>query len=227
MRFILGLIAVLVFTPFTVNAAWAVSWETSCRVDKGSIKRQSGAYIFKTSKNHCSGGIFNQRAELSSSSISISRKASYVFQSQVSMQSNSSEPFIIFQIHDGRIGCSPPLSLRWNSGDRLQFDSDYTQGKGMAGCVSNSKLRQAAYRGQRLKRDGTLYDLQVRLDFDGDGGFDVEVSIDEKKSIAGAYRPSSNPGFVKSKRFYMKHGVYSQNMFTYEMRSSGMKVSKR
>ena len=39
-------------------------WIISCTVDKGSIVDNYPNYIFKTSKNRCSVGTYNQRAEI-------------------------------------------------------------------------------------------------------------------------------------------------------------------
>ena len=39
-------------------------WRISCSVDKGSIISNYPNYIFKTSKNYCQGGTYNQRAEI-------------------------------------------------------------------------------------------------------------------------------------------------------------------
>lgn len=202
----------------------SLGWQTSCGVDPGGINRSGGAYVFHRSSNHCSGGIFKQRSEINSGNISVGSKVSYVFDTTVSMKTAQSDDFILFQIHDGRIGCSPPMSLRWTGGDALRFDSDYTRGKGMAGCVPNRGLRGAAYHGPRLRRDGTPYHLRVTLAFDGQGGFDVSVAINGSGVLFGRYEPSSDPKFVTSKRFYMKHGVYSQKPFDYEMKSVGMQV---
>lgn len=219
-------VSALFLLLLTTSATLAISWQTSCRVDSGSITRESGTYVFRTSKNHCTGGIFNQRAELNTGNISISRKVTYVFDTTISMKAAAREEFIVFQVHDGRMGCSPPMSLRWTGGNTLRFDSDYTRGKGMAGCVENRSLRGAQYRGPSLKRDGTAYRLQVKLTFDGNGGFGVDVLINGKSAISGTYQPSSDPSFVASKRFFMKHGVYSKNLFEYEMSSKGMRVSQ-
>jgi len=125
------------------------------------------------------------------------------------------------------MGCSPPMSLRWTGGNTLRFDSDYTRGKGMGGCFENWGLRNAIYDGQTLKRDGTTYDLAVTMAFDGKGSFDVTVRIDGAVALSGKYEPSSDPQFLTSKRFFMKHGAYTQDRFEYEMRSTGMRVVRQ
>lgn len=226
MKMIIASAATLVAGLLLSAPSHAASWKTSCGVDSGSIKKSGSTYTFRTSKNHCAGGIFNQRAELTSSNISVGSKATYRFSTTLEMRSKSKEPFIVFQVHDGRNGCSPPLSLRWGSGGALSFDSDYTKGKGMSGCVENRSLRNAGYRGPSLKRDGTPYKLQVSLAFDGNGGFDVSASVNGKPSISGNYSPPEDPQFLRSKRFYMKHGVYSRNLFDYELKSTGVRVGR-
>ena len=56
-------------------------WRISCSVDKGSIVDNYPNYIFKTSKNRCSGGTYNQRAEIATrKAITLSTKAKYNFQ---------------------------------------------------------------------------------------------------------------------------------------------------
>ncbi|WP_192361236.1 hypothetical protein [Mesorhizobium mediterraneum] len=202
-----------------------LGWKISCSVDRGAIERGRSSYIFRKSRNHCSGGIYKQRSEIYTSKFSVNRRVNYLFDSEISLTSSSSEEAIIFQIHDGRRGCSPPLSLRWTRGNTFRFDSDYTRGMGMKGCVRNSSLRNAQYSGPSLRRNGARYRLQVALAFDGHGSFDVDVLVNGRKVIGGRYQPPSDPQYVASKQFYMKHGVYSQNIFDYEMRSEGMRVS--
>lgn len=201
-----------------------LGWRISCNVDRGAIERVRGGYIFRKSNNHCPGGIYKQRSEIYTNQFSVNKRVSYLFESEVSLVSSSSEEAIIFQIHDGRRGCSPPLSLRWTRGNTFRFDSDYTRGRGMNGCVRNSSLRSARYSGPALRRNGTRYRLQVALAFDGKGSFDVDVRVNSRRVIGGRYQPPSDPQFVASKQFFMKHGVYSQNAFDYEMRSEGMRV---
>ncbi len=203
-----------------VNLGWGVS----CGADRGSITRSRKVRVFRTSANHCSGGIFNQRAEINTDNISINREITYLFETTVSFTSESNEPFVIFQIHDGRNGCSPPLSVRWQSNNTLSFDSDYTRDQGMDGCVQNREMRNARYSGPRLQRNGTPYQFRALLDFDGNGNFDVTIFIDGAAAISGHYQPSIDPGFVASSRFYMKHGVYSHFVWPYELRSEGMRV---
>jgi hypothetical protein len=222
----------------TIGTQWSIGqaaegrpvflgWQTSCGVDAGAINHVKDTYVFHNSSNHCSGGIFHQRAELNSTNISVTSRITYVFETKMSMKTSGDNDFILFQVHDGRMGCSPPMSLRWTGGNTLRFDSDYTRGKGMGGCFENWGLRNAIYDGQTLKRDGTTYDLAVTVAFEGKGSFDVTVRIDGAVALSGKYEPSSDPQFLTSKRFFMKHGVYSQDRFEYEMRSTGMRVLRQ
>lgn len=142
------------------------------------------------------------------------------------MTTGSKEAFIIFQVHDGRFGCSPPMSLRWQGNGTLSFDSDYTKGKGMDGCIENRSLRNASFRGPPLRRDGTRYQLQVATAFDGEGSFDVSVTVDGRPVLSGTYSPPNEKRFLRSKRFYMKHGVYSRNRWDYELRSEQLQVQQ-
>ncbi|MGQ0566530.1 MAG: hypothetical protein ACT4OK_15860 [Gemmobacter sp.] len=217
-----------VLIPFDTAAETAVKvnlgWETSCGADKGSIRKTGTDYVFRTSRNHCQGGIFNQRAEIGSRDIAVSKAVTYVFQSRIAMRAAADRDFIVFQIHDGRNGCAPPMSLRWTSANRLRFDSAFTRGIGEDGCVENAGLRNARYAGPALRRDGTSYDLAVRLSFDGQGNFNVAVSINGEGVLSGRYEPSTDPRFIRSRRFYMKHGVYSPEVFDYELLSQGMRV---
>lgn len=202
----------------------SLRWSISCGVDKGSIRKQDDGYVMKTSKNYCPGGIFKQRSEVNTKDISIRRPAVYSVQSDISFTSDSRQDFIFLQIHDGRMGCSPPLSVRWKANGELRFDSDYTKGKGMKGCVENAALRNATYLGPILLRDGTIYSFKTVFQFDGKGRFEVEVFVDGKSAIKGRYDPPKDPEFVPSTRFFFKHGVYSENVWKYEMRSRNLRI---
>ena len=110
-------------------------WIISCGVDKGSLIDNYPSYIFKTSKNYCSGGTYNQRAEIyTRKAITLSTKAKYNFQSLFSIQDKSKivlgYKFNIFQIHDGRDGCGPPLEVIIQSNGQLRLRSTYKTGPG-------------------------------------------------------------------------------------------------
>lgn len=94
----------------------------------------------------------------------------------------------------------------------------------MAGCVENLALMNARYTGPKLRRDGAPHKLQVMLRFGGTGDVDVQVYVDGAGVLGGRYQPSSDPRFVSSRRFYLKHGVYSRNAWPYEMVSQEMRV---
>ena len=97
--------------PSELGAGPLDQWEVSCGADKGAVTRQSGPWMFRTSSNHCPGGVFKQRAEIESGQISASHKGAYLFRANIAVRTNSTENFDIFQIHDGRIGCAPPLKV--------------------------------------------------------------------------------------------------------------------
>jgi hypothetical protein len=213
--------------PAVAQDSWRVArmgWEISCGVDRGSLERQQDRYIFRTSSNRCQGGIFAQRSEISSDHLSVNRPATYLFDTTLQMMTASDEPFVVFQIHDGRNGCAPPMSVRWQSNNTLSFDSDYTMDRGMDGCVQNNELMNARYSGPRLSRDGNPHLFRARITFDGQGGFDITIEVDGISALSGRYAPPDDARFIRSKRFYFKHGVYSQRVWPYELVSTGMRM---
>ena len=110
-----------------------MGWDVSCGVDSDSLERQRNGYVFRTSRNRCIGVIFAQRSEISSDHLSVNRPATYLCGAKLQMITSYSEPSMVFQIHDGRNGCAPPMSVRWQSNNTLSFDSDYTMDRGMDG----------------------------------------------------------------------------------------------
>ena len=106
------------------------AWRVSCGADPGAITRNGGDWIFKTSRNHCPGGIFKQRAELSTQKVPPTHRGAYVFRTTIAFESRSREKFSLFQIHDGRLGCAPPLKLDVLPGGQLQIISDVKTGPG-------------------------------------------------------------------------------------------------
>ena len=49
-----------------------------------------------------------------------------------------------------------------------------------------------------LRRDGTKYDVEVLLAFDGEGNFSVEISVDDKLVLVSAYQHDSTFASVKT-----------------------------
>ena len=217
-----------------------MGWDVSCSVNKGSITQNEDILIFKTSENLCPGGTFNQRAEINTKKLSTKEKASYEFETIFSMESKSSEIFQILSIHDGRDGCNPPMSLHINSNGSLFLQSAYKFGKGEQ-CEKNLNIQRKVSRAKIL-RDGTIYKVNVKIDFNGKGGFDIEIFLDDSLDVKGTYDPPEKPKTLKencrykpgtisqvceeriikyeiSKKFYFKHGVYSKNMFDYVFKS--------
>ena len=193
-------------------------WEISCSVDKGAITGKGANWVFKTSKNKCEGGTFNQRAEISSKkAISTSTKAIYNFQSLFKFTSfDYDKQFDIFQVHDGRYGCAPPLKVSVNSRGKVRLYSDYTTGPNQC---KKDVIKFLSPGETRIKRDGTQYKLDVYLSFNGDAGFLVDVYIDDKLQVSGKYNPPSKDKFVSSRYYYFKHGVYSKKIFDFKLES--------
>jgi len=220
-----GLLGIVLLTS-ALNATPLNRWQISCGVDAGAITKSGKTWTFKTSTNQCPGGIFRQRAEIYTDRISPTHKGTYRFSAMVSVRSRSKETFAIFQIHDGRLGCAPPLMLRVQPSGHLTINGDYKIGSAPGeNCVRNV-LTKSGQSAAQLRRDGTEYKLDVVLDFDGESGFDVFVYLDDALQIQGAYTIQSGKGYFVSKFFYFKHGSYSQNMFDYEVVSRDMRVRK-
>jgi hypothetical protein len=232
-------------TAFANGPSKISGWKTSCGVDRGTLQKSKTNYVFLPSKNHCDGHKpwgWKQRTEIVSKKYSPRMKGKYVFQSTISLKSSAKNTFDVFQLHDGRSACAPPLKVEWNSKNQISFLAAYrVAGKGEEHCIKIRNFEKKNFqRGQTLRRDGTEYLLQVFLDFDGTGAFTVEVAINNKIVNTGAYSPNLPAGPVKSvtgiqmnspkiagpKNYYFKHGVYSKEAFQFELRSSGMSMFK-
>ncbi len=209
---------------FKPKTSW--NWITSCSVDPGSIAKSNGEYTFRTSKNRCYKkgttqitGIFRQRAEIATTSekLPANESGAYEFKTRFTLKETGFLPtknkFDIFQIHDGRNGCAPPLKVGFNSTSRLYVRADYKTGDGES-CVRNAMYNTGT---TPILRNGTAYTLRIIIDFDGAGSFDVSVYLNDVLEIEDTYTPPKT-GF-KSKYFFFKHGVYSQNIFDYELKS--------
>jgi hypothetical protein len=209
--------------PAPVEATPLNRWQVSCGADAGSIRKEGKARIFRTSTNHCPGGIFTQRAEIYTDRVAPTTKGAYLFTAHLAMTSPVAEKYDIFQMHDGRRGCAPPLKLTVLKSGRMELTSDLKTGPG------ESCQRGWLDRGPtpaRFRRDGTEQKLEVLVNFDGRGGFAATVWLDGPVQLQGAYKVPEDPKFFRSDFFYFKHGVYSERMFRYEMRSRDMQVRK-
>lgn len=195
------------------------NWIISCSVDAGSIRGGGNTWVFTTSTNRCKGGVYKQRAEINTKgSLSTKKKAQYRFQSYFRMESHDVEKFDIFQIHDGRNGCAPPLKVNIQPSGRIKLRADYKTGPGEQ-CVRNV-MKSSGLGKTPIKRDGREYKLDVLLDFDGEGGFHVAVYLDDRFQVSGRYDPPKEKGYFKSRYFYFKHGVYSYRLFDYQLTST-------
>jgi len=139
------------------------------------------------------------------------------------MKADRQEKFDIFQIHDGRKGCAPPLKVTVLVSGRIELISDVKKKTG-SGCI-RGKLSRRASRG-KIRRDGTEQKLEILIEFDGRGGFDVTVWIDGVQQSRGRYKKPTQKTAFRSRHFYFKHGVYSRSTFEYELISRGMSVRK-
>ena len=201
-------------------------WKISCGVDAGAITKSRNTYTFKTSSNHCPGGTWKQRAEIATEHAPPTLKGAYQFTAVVSMISSSTQRFDIFQMHDGRRGCAPPLKLEVMSSGHLTFDADYKIGSQPGNNCIKAKSMLGQRSAVRLKRDGTEYNLAVTIDFDGKGGFRVWVAVDGTSQISASYSPPKGQGFFQSEKYYFKHGNYSPRAFPYTLTSRNVKVRK-
>ncbi|MBB93771.1 MAG: hypothetical protein CML68_04080 [Rhodobacteraceae bacterium] len=199
------------------------TWQVSCAADPGSITRKGKTWTFKTSTNHCPGGVWKQRAEIYSDRVNPTHKGTYLFRSTVSMTAGTNEKFDIFQIHDGRHGCAPPLKVDVLPSGQIELTSDLKTGPGES--CERGALGRSARQGV-IRRDGTPQLLEVIIDFNGLGGFDAFVRVDGTLQVSGSYMPPTGAQYFQSKFFYFKHGVYSQRMFPYVLTSEGMTVKK-
>ena len=51
------------------------------------------------------------------------------------------------------------------------------------------------------------------------GGFKVKVYINDEHEVSGEYKFKEGQGYIKSRYFAFKHGVYSANIFPYVLNS--------
>ncbi|MEL7300306.1 MAG: hypothetical protein AAFM92_07980 [Pseudomonadota bacterium] len=214
---------------------WAqerMNWKVSCSVDRGAYRKSGDTHLFTPSANRCTGGTYQQRTELTGKTIRVNRPATYLFETNISIQSDvalrnqDTGLFAVFQVHSdqSRDGCAPPMSLIWNGRNQLEIFSDYSRTGGSNFCEENTALTRARHTGPTLQRGGTVQNLRVLLEFDGSGGFDMTAFVDGKRAITGSYTPNRAAGYVPLESVYMKHGVYSPERWPYEMRSKGLRV---
>lgn len=221
----LGLAALTGWTAPASAAGPLDTWSVSCGADKGAITRKGRTWTFRTSRNHCPGGIFKQRAEISTRKVQPNHAGSYLFESRIAMKTARRDRFSVFQIHDGRHGCAPPLMVNVMPSGQIELTSDVKTGPGES-CI-RGKLGTSRSR-RTILRDGTVHLLRVLITFDGRGGFAATVWVDGNMHVSGTFRPSDKPAAEahRPKFFYFKHGVYTQHVFAYVMTSENMRVRR-
>jgi len=52
-----------------------------------------------------------------------------------------------------------------------------------------------------LRRDGTKYDVELLLDFDGEGNLTVEIFVDDELALVSAYQRDATFASVKQRWF--------------------------
>ena len=230
---------------FSLQNSYLKNWYTSCDADDGAIKKKGNSFYFSESKNNCgkpSKHKWQQRAEIASDAVPTNFEGKLSFKYTLSLNSSSTEKFTFFQIHDGRESCAPPLKIDWTNTNSLRLESHYKiKGKGEEYCVPNWNMRNAtALQPLVLRRDGTKYDVEMLLDFDGEGNFSLEIFVDNELMLVSSYQHDStfstvktegnltveNPLFEKSKKFYFKQGNYSLRFFNYNLNLENMKIAK-
>lgn len=236
-----ALFALIVVDPLLAQNR-ITGWKTSCGVDRGALDRKGNSYTFKPSQNHCDGGVnapwsWKQRTEIASRKIKATTKGTYLFKTIVAMRSNSQQRFDVFQMHDGRKECAPPLKVEWGANNQVRLVSEYKIRGGVNDdCVPAPLGSKNFQRGQVLPRDGSKHNLHVRISFNGKGAFSAEVFVDGKLAVSGVYNPTyrpksaktidgrrvANPEFELPKSFYFKHGVYARKRFNFVLTSEGM-----
>ena len=232
MKFICSIIIIFVFS----SNAYAMEkyfgapnqitdWVISCTVDKGSIVDNYPNYIFKTSKNKCSGDkTYKQRAEINTDkALSLSTKVAYDFQSDFTFEGDTDQKFDIFQMHDGRDSCAPPLKVEVQKGGEIRLIGDYRlkydYKEGDKEQCERDIIKSKVINDIKIKKNGKRNKLNVILILNGNSNFDVGVFINNKFAISGRYSPPKGKGYYKSKYFYFKHGNYSRYIFDYTIKS--------
>ncbi|CAD0186410.1 hypothetical protein RUESEDTHA_03318 [Ruegeria sp. THAF57] len=218
--------ALLCLFAFAAHSNPLSRWQISCGVDAGSIAKKGKTYTFKTSSNQCPGDgpQWKQRAEIYSDRVKPDHMGSYLFSSTISMTTNAQQKWDIFQIHDGRRSCAPPLKVSVLGNGHLELTSDVNTGAGEENCIRGklSKSRSP----QKQKLNGTTQKLDVLIEFTGEAGFIATVWLDDKVQLQGTYQPPNTPGAFQSKFFYFKHGVYSPERWDYVLVSEDLSVKK-
>ena len=200
-------------------------WVISCTVDKGSIVDNYPNYIFKKNKNTCSGDkTYKQRAEIvSKKALPLSSKVAYDFQSDFTFEGDTDQKFDIFQMHDGRDSCAPPLKISVLKKGEIRLIGDYRlkydYKEGDKEQCERDIIKSKVINDIKIQKNGKKNKLNVVLIFHGSSNFDVGVFVNDKFVISGRYAPPQGKGYYKSKYFYFKHGNYSRYIFDYTIKS--------
>ena len=180
-------------------------WKIDCGVDEGAITRDGEIWVFKESKNYCSGldwiegatdkDVLKQnnfmsplRTEIVTiNDVPVDEFSTYEFESFFSIGSNSNDNFHIFQLSDGGAECAKPLMITIDENNKIMWKSDYKivnpDDEIFPLCESINYPKGQT----NILRDGTQYKLSLILNFKNNGSFDAEIFIDDNLEISGTY----------------------------------------
>lgn len=220
-----------------------MKWEKKCQYSNYTVN--DGTYTFHPfeNKKNIKGGCGNNSTNLQRSEIQhkgarvpFTTTDKFVFTSKWSITTDSPFTFTMFQIHDEKEagGCKPELMLESSEGmtefvGQWKFDWDGER------ALCNSKAMRDRFAAEdeeanraktdfTFKRDGTIYDIRVEVDFVGNGDFKATLFVDGEEKLVGYYNYPTSDEYLHPKTFGIHHGNYSAYMFDYEIISRDVKL---
>ena len=229
-------------TVFQIEGSF--DWKIDCGVDEGEISKEGNIWTFKAGKNQCTGEKWYSGEELKIHDANMAKirteiktvkefspriNTTFKFESMIKINSTDQEPIKIFQIHDRRADCAPPLMIVLNEDNKLNWWSDYAiknKNSEFPNCeeVIFNEGKTTIY------RNGKEFKLTLNINFDGKGNFETMVFLDDKLEISGRYEipkdgmkkrcknengktvcKNEKVNYLRSKKFIFKHGIYSRN----------------
>jgi len=205
-----------------------------------------GTIIFSPAKNKC--GTNKQRSEINGPAMSQNDVKKVVLTANLSFKADTemldekgraiSTAGRLFQVASnpdcpkGQTG-TPAASFLIDDYGKTKTQSGYQHNpipawKGAhktKSCSNNRVKRLTRTDGQTvIPKDGTPFDLKIEFDFKGKGNFDYLVYMDGKRIDAFSYvRPATARN---TKEFKIKFGMYSREMFDYELVVKDFRVDK-
>lgn len=208
-----------------------LAWNTSC---DSKVTREGNTFIFTDGPNTCKTngkvtGTYSQRNEISSKAFPVTTKATYIFETNLKFISKYPRRGTIFQVHTGtNPGCAPPLMVQVDRG-YFTLKSAYAKKFGdTIECLPTYIHSDASVFVADLMGDGKEHNFRTEVAFDGTAAFTVKVYLDDKLVVDGKFDPPiDDPDYIMPPRYYFKHGVYSAEVFDYELYSTDMRLSKK